>query len=135
MKPRDLWHRKKGWERVPDVVGNIPHVLNSGLAAVDAARTALDSTMNAVDAVKAGSRANRSVKVEKAGGLSPLRGGLLVVGGAVAIGLGSAAVSSMRQRESSIDDVPSSMPQGETWSDDDATPSRGKRESLPGDAS
>lgn len=136
MKPRDLWHRRTGWERMPDVVSNIPRVLNSSLAAVDAARMALDSTMNAVDAAKSGSRASRSVKVEKSGGRSPIRGGLLVLGGTVALGLGSAAVSSMRQRESWSDDASVSWNDdaSESWSDD-ASLTTQEREPSPGDAS
>jgi hypothetical protein len=105
MNPRDLWHRRTGWERMPDVVSNLPRVLNSSLAAVDATRMALDSTMNAVDAAKAGPRAGRSIKLGKSRGLFPVRVGLIGVGSAVAIGLGSAAVSSIRQRESSTDDA------------------------------
>jgi hypothetical protein len=103
MNPRDLWHRKTGWQRVPNVVSNLPRVLDSSLAAVDAARLALDSTMNAVDAAK-GTSAGRLVKSGKSRGSSPLRGGLILVGSAVAIGLGSAAVSSIRQGESSTAD-------------------------------
>jgi hypothetical protein len=99
MNPRDLWHRKSGWERVPDVVSNLPRVLNSSLTAVDAARTALDSTMSAVDAAKS----SPPMKPEKSGGLSPIRGGLLLVGSALVIGLGSAAVSSARRRDTETD--------------------------------
>lgn len=99
MNPRDLWQRKSGWERVPDVVSNLPRVLNSSLTAMDAARTALDSTMSAVDAAKA----RPPMKTERSGGMSPIRGGLLLVGSTLAIGLGSAAVSSVRRRDSEPD--------------------------------
>jgi hypothetical protein len=106
MNPRDLlWHRRTGWERMPDVVSTLPRVVNSGLAAVDATRLALDSTMEALDAAKAGSKAGRRVKPLKSRGSSAIRGGLIVVGGTVVIGLGSAVVSSIRQRESSTDDA------------------------------
>ena len=59
MNARDLWHRKSGLERVPDVMSNLPRVLNSSLAAANAVREALNSTMAAVDAAKAGSNADR----------------------------------------------------------------------------
>lgn len=101
MNPRNLWYRKTGWERVPDVVSNLPRVLNSSLTAVDAARTALDSTMSAVDAAKAGP----AVKPQRSGGLSPIRGGLLLVGSALAVGLASAAVSSARRRDNQAADA------------------------------
>ncbi len=105
MSPTFLRHRKSGWERMPDVVGNLPRVLNSSLVAVEAARTALDSTMDAVDAARARSNVSRPAKAEKPGGRSPIRGGLIAVGGAVAIGLGSAAVSSLRQRQPTAADA------------------------------
>jgi len=101
MNSRDLWHRKSGWERVPDVVNNLPRVLNSSLTAVDAVRTALDSTMSVVDAAKA----NPSMKPKKSGGRSPIRGGLLLIGSAFAVGLGSAAVSSARSRDTQTDNA------------------------------
>ncbi len=101
MNSRNLWHRKTSWERLPNVVSNLPRVLNSSLTAVDAARTALDSTMSAVDAAKA----SPAVKPQRSGGLSPIRGGLLLVGSALAVGLGSAAVSSMRRRDTEAADV------------------------------
>ncbi len=101
MNLMNVWHRRTGWERVPDVVSNLPRVLNSSLTAVDAARTALDSTMSAVDAAKA----SPTLKPQKSGGLSPIRGGLLLVGSALAVGLGSAAVSSMRRRDTRPDDA------------------------------
>lgn len=99
MKPMDLWHRKSGWDRVPEVVSNLPRVINSSLTAVDAARTALNSTLSAVDAAKA----TPPMKPDKSGGLPPIRGGLLVVGSALAVGLGSAAVSSLRRRGTETD--------------------------------
>jgi hypothetical protein len=105
MNPAFLRHKKSGWERMPDVVSNLPRVLNSSLVAVEAARTALDSTMNAVDAAKAGSKVSRPAKPEKSGGRSSIRGGLIAVGSAVAIGLGSAAVSSLRQRQPTAADA------------------------------
>jgi hypothetical protein len=99
MNTRKLWHRKSRWERVPDVVNNLPRVLGSSLAALDAAQTALGSTMEAVDAAKATPNMSRSANVNKSDRLSPVRGGLIVVGSAVAVALGSAAVSSVRRRE------------------------------------
>ncbi|MFZ0089730.1 MAG: hypothetical protein WAL63_09510 [Solirubrobacteraceae bacterium] len=105
MNPSDLLFRKRGgWGRVPDVVSNLPRILDSSLAAANAARTALDSTLSAVDAAKANPRGSRSVKPEKSGVWSPIRGGLIVAGSAVAIGLGSAAISSRRRREIVEDD-------------------------------
>ena len=101
MNARDLWRPKSSWERVPDVVSNLPRVLNSSLTAIDAARTALDSTMSAVDAAKA-SPPNKSAKRIR---LSPIRGGLLLAGSAIAVGLGSAAVSSARRRDAETDDL------------------------------
>ncbi len=101
MNPRDWWDRKAGWERVPDVVSNLARVLHSSLTAVDAARTALDSAMSAVDAAKA----SPPVRPRESGGLSPLRGGLLLVGSALGVGLGSAAVSSARRRDTEADDA------------------------------
>ncbi len=104
MNPRELWPKKRRWERVPDVVNNLPRVLNSSLTAVDAVRTALDSTMSVVDAAKANPSTNR----EKSGGLSPIRGGLVLIGSAFAIGLGSAAVSSARSRDAETENASSS---------------------------
>ncbi len=101
MNPKNLWHRRTGWERMPNVVSNLPRVLNSTLTAVDAARTALDSTMSAVEAAKT----SPAVKPQRSGGVSPIRGGLLLVGSALAVGLGSAAVSSVRRRDTQPDDA------------------------------
>ncbi len=95
MKPRELWPQKSRWERVPDVVSNLPGVLSSSLTAVDAVRTALDSTLNVVDAAQA----NPAMRPERPAGRSPVRGGLLLLGSALAVGLGSAAVSSARSRD------------------------------------
>lgn len=106
MRLADLWHRKSGWNQMPDVINNLPRVLNSSLAAAEAARVALDSTIDGVDAPKAGLRASRSEKAGRLGWRVPIRGGVILVGSAVAIGLGSAAVSSMRERESSSDTAP-----------------------------
>ncbi len=101
MNPKDLWPRQSGWQRVPDVVSNLPRVLNSSLTAIAAARTALDSTMSAVDAAKA----SPPMKPKKAGGWSPIRGGLLLVGSALTVGFGSAVVSSVRRSETETDTV------------------------------
>ncbi len=101
MNPRDLWHRKGGRQRVPDVVSNLPRVLDSSLTAIAAARTALDSTMSAVDAAKA----SPTMKPEKAGGLPPIRGGLLLVGSALTVGFGSAVVSSVRRSATETDNA------------------------------
>jgi hypothetical protein len=99
MNPRDLWRRKSGWERMPDVVSSVPRVLGSSLAALDAASTALDSTMEAMDAAKMRPKTSRSIKREKPGRRSPIRRGLIAAGSVIVIGLGSAAVSSVRRRE------------------------------------
>ncbi len=134
MKLEDLCHRKSGWDRMPDVISNLPRVLNSSLTAAQAARVALDSTMDAVDAAKAGPRASRLEKPERAGGRVPIRRGLILVGSAVALGLGSAAVSSMRQREASDDTASFSMREREA-SDDTASFSMREREASDDTAS
>ena len=117
MGLENLWYRKSGWDRMPDVISNLPRVLNSSLTAAQAARVALDSTMDAIDAAKAGSRASRLEKPMRAGGRGPIRRGLILVGSAVALGLGSAAVSSMREREASDDTVAFSMREREASDD------------------
>lgn len=109
MKLPDLWHRKSGWDRMPDVMSNLPRVLNSSLAAAEAARVALDSTIDGVDAAKEAPGASRREKPRRSGGRVPIRRGLILVGSAVAIGLGSAAVSSKRKRESFSDTASFSM--------------------------
>lgn len=74
-------HKKSRWERVTDDVSQLALVLNSGLIALDAAQR--------------GQPARRRSALRS----SPLRSGLVVTGSAVAITLGSAAVSSLRRRD------------------------------------
>lgn len=74
-----LFHTKSRWERIADGVGGLPKVVNSTLDVLDA------------------SKATKPAKAVKA---SPvIRSGLMATGGAVAVTLGSAVVSSLRKRD------------------------------------
>lgn len=77
----NLLHKKSRWERVTDDISQLALVLNSGLIALDATQR------------------NQPTRRRSALRSSPLRSGLALTGSAVALTLGSAAVSSLRQRD------------------------------------